>query len=55
MFFPQLFGIVGKRLVCSPEQQYDDPEDLLNDRYLLEVSKQILKFRLEFDIEIDQT
>ncbi|XP_031567507.1 actin-related protein 8-like [Actinia tenebrosa] len=36
MFFPQLFGIVGKRLVFTSDPPYDDPEDLLDDRYLLE-------------------
>jgi len=38
MFFPQLFGIVGQQLISTIEQSYDDPEDLLDDRYLLEVS-----------------
>lgn len=37
MFFPQLFGIVGERLVYTKDHQYDDPEDLCDDRYLLEV------------------
>ncbi|KAL9956854.1 hypothetical protein ACROYT_G038400 [Oculina patagonica] len=36
MFFPQLFGIVGERLVYTKDHQYDDPEDLCDDRYLLE-------------------
>lgn len=37
MFFPQLFGIVGEKLVYTKDHQYDDPEDLYDDRYLLEV------------------
>ena len=37
MFFPQLFGIVGEKLVYTKDSQYDDPEDLCDDRYLLEV------------------
>ena len=37
MFFPQLFGIVGEKLVCTKDREYDDPEDLYDDRYLLEV------------------
>ena len=37
MFFPQLFGIVGEKLVYTKEHQYDDPEDLYDDKYLLEV------------------
>ena len=37
MFFPQLFGIVGEKLVYTKDHQYDDPEDLCDDRYLLEV------------------
>jgi len=37
MFFPQLFGIVGEKLVFTRDHQYDDPEDLYDDRYLLEV------------------
>lgn len=36
MFFPQLFGIVGEKLVYTKDSQYDDPEDLCDDRYLLE-------------------
>lgn len=36
MFFPQLFGIVGEKLVCTKDREYDDPEDLYDDRYLLE-------------------
>ncbi|CAH3174956.1 unnamed protein product [Porites evermanni] len=36
MFFPQLFGIVGEKLVYTKDHQYDDPEDLYDDRYLLE-------------------
>lgn len=36
MFFPQLFGIVGEKLVFTKDHQYDDPEDLYDDRYLLE-------------------
>ena len=39
MFFPQLFGIVGEKLVFTKDHQYDDPEDLCDDRYLLEVRK----------------
>ena len=39
MFFPQLFGIVGEKLVFTKDHQYDDPEDLYDDRYLLEVRK----------------
>ena len=37
MFYPQLFGIVGEILVSTPNLQYDDPEDLLDDKQLLEV------------------
>ena len=37
MFFPQLFGILGEKLVYTIERQYDDPEDLFDDKYLLEV------------------
>ena len=37
MFYPQLFGIVGEILVTTPALQYDDPEDLLDDKQLLEV------------------
>ena len=37
MFFPQLFGIVGEKLVYTKDHQCDDPEDLYDDRYLLEV------------------
>ena len=37
MFFPQLFGIVGEKLIYTKDHQYDDPEDLYDDRYLLEV------------------
>ena len=37
MFFPQLFGVVGEKLVYTKDSQYDDPEDLCDDRYLLEV------------------
>lgn len=36
MFFPQLFGIVGENLVYTKDSQYDDPEDLCDDKYLLE-------------------
>ncbi|KAK3728625.1 hypothetical protein QZH41_011698, partial [Actinostola sp. cb2023] len=36
MFFPQLFGIIGQQLVVTADPPYDDPEDLLDDRYLLE-------------------
>lgn len=36
MFFPQLFGIVGQKLVFTKDREYDDPEDLFDDRYLLE-------------------
>ena len=39
MFFPQLFGIVGERLVFSPEHQYEASEDLLGDRHILEVRR----------------
>ena len=39
MFFPQLFGIVGEKLVFTKDHQYDDPEDMYDDRYLLEVRK----------------
>lgn len=38
LFFPQLFGIVGERLVFSPEHHYEASEDLLGDRHFLEVS-----------------
>lgn len=37
MFYPQLFGIVGEILVTTPSLQYDDPEDLFDDKQLLEV------------------
>ena len=43
MFFPQLFGIVGEKLVYTKDSQYDDPEDLCDDRYLLEVRISNLK------------
>ncbi|XP_028395260.1 actin-related protein 8-like [Dendronephthya gigantea] len=36
MFYPQLFGIVGEILVKKPSLQYDDPEDLFDDKQLLE-------------------
>ncbi|XP_048575852.1 actin-related protein 8 isoform X1 [Nematostella vectensis] len=36
MFFPQLFGIVGQQLLFTADPAYDDPEDLLDDRYLLD-------------------
>ena len=42
MFFPQLFGIVGEKLVCTKDREYDDPEDLYDDRYLLEVRIYVL-------------
>ena len=37
MFYPQLFGIVGEILVTTPNIHYDDPEDLFDDKQLLEV------------------
>ena len=42
MFFPQLFGIVGEKLVYTKDREYDDPEDLYDDRYLLEVRIYVL-------------
>ena len=38
MFIPPLLGIVGQKLVVVCPEQYDhDPEDLMDDKFLLEV------------------
>ena len=50
MFFPQLFGIVGQKLVHTKDRQYDDPEDLYDDRYLLEVRDFTYYYCLLFSI-----
>ena len=47
MFYPQLFGIVGEILVTTPNLHYDDPEDLLDDKQLLEVIS-IFRSTLDF-------
>lgn len=39
MFYPQLFGIVRETLVTTPNLHYEESEDLLDDKQLLEVGE----------------